>query len=270
MKLLNERQDLWVTNQFIDDNIVTKDIQQIGDELEEVNSIMGKWETTLAKLRREDSYYCSHEPVVIPALEEKGYEFIDSGSIGMCYRKTIEGREYLIKMFVNSDIYGEEEKDYYTRDCKLLEVLNSYQETKPYYPSAYGEVPNRYCIVEFIDGEEVGDIENYSEKGNTFYVYTPKAREELCEILRDTIEVAGYCPADLHCGNILYRNNSPVIIDVGEFDTVENDFEKVYKGSIEKCIADNLEFYDDEVYDYIGESDYISNYLDFEKTKEVI
>lgn len=109
-------------------------------------------------------------------------------------------------------------KDNYfsNEDYKVLEKL----QNSPYFQTLYAYKPNKYMVMEFVEGIPLDHLDEEIEKGAInlnileFRNHYTKQIKEILEFCKSQMII----PKDLHAGNIIVKENGDIkIIDVGLF-----------------------------------------------------
>jgi len=123
-------------------------------------------------------------------------------------------------------------EDYFSNeDYKVLEKL----QNSPYFQTLYAYKPNKYMVMEFVDGIPLNHLDEELEKG-TINLNVLEFRNHYTKQIKEVLE---FCkskkiiPKDLHAGNIIVNENGDIkIIDVGLF----------YEYSFDDVSGKDLEF----------------------------
>lgn len=249
--------DLEVSNKYKDNLKVVKDLELITADL---FSLTDSWQTLIENINDElsypseylwDRYLGTERTYTLQQLRESGYEQVGFGAVGIVFKKTIEDTTYAVKVFIAKD-YQEDSFESYAdlmNDGEILEELQSISELAEYYPKYYGGIKKHFVVEEFIEGESMATIlDCYKETveptkfGNDLNCALMESSSELFNIVYETIEKSNYIPQDLHLGNVIFRNNIPTIIDVGNFSVkikgACEDYESISSEIMEEYYGD--------------------------------
>ncbi|WP_368263224.1 protein kinase domain-containing protein [Clostridium disporicum] len=163
--------------------------------------------------------------------------------------------------------------DYFSNeDYKVLEKL----QNSPYFQTLYAYKPNKYMVMEFVEGISLKNLDEELEKGSInlnvleFRNHYTKQIKEILEFCKSQMII----PKDLHAGNIIIKDNGDIkIIDVGLFyeytldDVIGKDLE-IKKNWIDEKF-ENL--FNDLLYLLVKQRIITMNsYLSFKKELDVI
>ena len=137
-------------------------------------------------------------------------ESLDPGSIssvkyegwfGTVYKIDILNKSYALKVFKETMHNGIANRDIAVYDYEVLETLNN----SSHYPTLHAYKENQWMLVDWVIGKPFRTVSNKEAYSSQLY-----------NAYRDAVN-AGWFPDDVKGDNIVYSNDSIVIIDVGSY-----------------------------------------------------
>lgn len=154
----------------------------------------------------------SYYETVIESLDSKGYELLGHG----CYAAVFAMKSSNNVIKVGSTV----------SDPFLLYASCSTLKNNPHFPRIKKLWINEYldyyvCIMESLTSKECYDF--ISEFNNK--TFTSADSKEIYKTIQKLLNQYTYTRLDMHLGNVLYRNNTPVIVDPLAEEDIDDNFE---------------------------------------------
>ena len=171
------------------------------------------------------------DETILNHREDSLFTLIGEGGSGKVYRY----KKYAIKIFHDHVIEGGGDDPLYPYDAHFLELL----DRSPYFPSVYYYIEKEYMVVEFVEGQNIFDVED-------------RIFIKCIGCLREAINHAfsrGLIASDMIDANIIVNKKGiPMIVDVGSFYSVNYEYE------IDNLVREYFTRYNEKILNSLAES----------------
>ena len=175
----------------------------------------------------EDMQYI--DEIITSKRQEDAFIPIGEGGSGKVYRY----KKYAIKLF--HDHAKSDGDPPYPHDGYFLSLL----DRSPYFPSVYYYIEKEYMVVEFVEGQNIFDVED-------------RIFIKCIGCLREAINHAfsrGLIASDMIDANIIVNKKGiPMIVDVGSFYSVSYEYE------IDNLVREYFTRYNEKILNSLAES----------------